>query len=371
MKLLSLPLSQFAIILLIVIPLLSALSVQLMTLYASISIYVSTALMLMAWVSYGKMNRNFIFYIFLFTFYMFISLYYSGGGIGSILTLELSILSLELLKNINFDLLIKKYFRAFSAIMIVLLFIASFQYSGDKGFDYEGLVNPNVLALLADFCCCIYVCLTNIRTNKITILISTAITLLTLFNCEARGALVAFISFFLMISIPKKFLKPKLLLIGLVCIVAIGTLIPFIYVYLFEQNLQFQFVMNKPLFTGRQGIWIEAFNLFDKERFSWILGIGSKIKVWDYATNLHNLYLTIITDFGFLGYLFYFGYVFKFIIKVCPYIAYNDEARKYFFMYVALPLVQGFTETTSLNITTSILVSLGLAEAYRLIYRDN
>ena len=255
--------------------------------------------------------------------------------------------------------------------MIVLLFIVSFQYSGDKGFDYEGLVNPNVLALLADFCCCIYVCLTNIRTNKITILISTAITLLTLFNCEARGALVAFISFFLMISVPKKILKPKLLLIGLVCIVAIGTLIPFIYVYLFEQNLQFQFVMNKPLFTGRQGIWIEAFNLFDKERFSWILGIGSKIKVWDYATNLHNLYLTIIADFGFLGYLFYFGYVFKFIIKVCPYIAYNDEARKYFFMYVALSLVQGFTETTSLNITTFILVNLGLAEAYRLIYKDN
>ena len=125
------------------------------------------------------------------------------------------------------------------------------------------------------------------------------------------------------------------------------------------------------MFTGRQSIWIEVFNLFDKERFSWILGLDSKIKVWDYATNLHNLYLTIIADFGFLGYLFYFGYVFKFIIKVCSYIAYNDEARKYLFMYVALSLVQGFTETTSLNATTFILANLGLAEAYRSIYMDN
>ena len=39
--------------------------------------------------------------------------------------------------------------------------------------------------------------------------------------------------------------------------------------------------MNKPLFTGRQLIWIEALNLFEGNGWNWILGIGSKVKVWD------------------------------------------------------------------------------------------
>lgn len=157
----NLTLSQIAIILLITIPLVSALSIQLMSLYASISIYVSAVLIMMAWVSYGKINRNFILYILTFTFYMFISLYYSNGGIGSILTFGLSILSLELLKNVNLNLCIKKYFRVFTAVMVVLLFISSFQYSGNQGFDYEGLVNPNTIALLANYCFCIYICLSH------------------------------------------------------------------------------------------------------------------------------------------------------------------------------------------------------------------
>lgn len=366
---LNLPLSQIAIILLIVIPLVSALSIQLMTLYTSISIYVSTALILIAWISYGKMNRNFIFYILAFTCYMFISLYYNNGGIGSMLIFGSSILSLELLKNINFNLSIKKYFQTFTTAMVVLLFIASFQYNGDKGFDYEGLVNPNSIALLANYCFCIYTCLSNLRTNKIIVLALGIITLFTVINCEARGALLAFFSFILLINIPQKLLTPKLLIFASVVIVAIGTLTPFIYLNLYEQNQQLQFVLNKPLFTGRQRIWIEAFNLFGENGWNWILGIGSKVKVWDFVTNLHNLYATIIVDFGFIGYLFYFGYIFRFIVKICPNIAHNDEAKRCFFMYMALSLVQGFTEMTVLNASMVILANLGLAEAYRLIYQ--
>lgn len=364
---LNLTLSQVAIILLIVIPLLSALSMQLMTSYASVSIFISTALIMIGWVSYGKITRKFMFYILIFSLYMFISLYYSHGGIGSILTFILSILSLELLKNVNLPLWIKEYFKAFVAVMIIFLFIASFQYSGDKGFDYEGLVNPNTIALFANYCFCIYICLLQLRTNKIIIFILSIITLFTIINCEARGAFLAFISFILMICIPNKFLKPKLLMFSSVIIVAIGTLIPFIYLNLYEHNLQLQFVMNKPLFTGRQLIWIEALNLFEGNGWNWILGIGSKVKVWDFRTNLHNLYATIIVDFGFVGYLFYFGYIFNFIVKICPYIAHNDKAKRYFFMYIALSLIQGFTETTILNSTMFILANLGLAEAYRLI----
>lgn len=326
----NLTLSQIAIILLITIPLVSALSIQLMSLYASISIYVSAVLIMMAWVSYGKINRNFILYILTFTFYMFISLYYSNGGIGSILTFGLSILSLELLKNVNLNLCIKKYFRVFTAVMVVLLFISSFQYSGNQGFDYEGLVNPNTIALLANYCFCIYICLSHLRVNKIIVLILGIITLFTAINCEARGALIAFISFVLMISIPRKFLKPKLLISTSIIIVAVGTLVLFIYLNLYEQNLQLQLIMNKPLFTGRQRIWIEAFNLFGENGWNWVLGIGSRVKVWDFTTNLHNLYATIIVDFGFIGYLFYFGYIFKLIVKICPNIVHNDEAKKFF-----------------------------------------
>lgn len=366
---LNLPLSQIAIILLIVIPLISALSMQFLTLYNSVGIYIGTALMMVAWVSYGKINWKFIIYILTFILYMLISLYHSNGGLGSLLIFTLSILSLQLLTNIEFNSWIKKYFQAFTGVMVFLLFFASFQYSGARGFDYEGLVNPNTLAQLANYCFCIYVCLAQLHVNKINkilVLVLGLITLSTLINCEARGALVALVSFILLINIPHNLLKPRLLLFFSVAIVTIGTLIPFIYLNLYEQNIQLELFLNKPLFTGRQALWIEAFNLFEGNIWNWIFGIGSKVKLWDASTNLHNLYATVIVDFGIIGYLFYFCYVFKFIVKVCQNVANNDKAKRWFFMYIALSLIQGFTETAIFGAPTIILANLGLAEAYRL-----
>lgn len=366
----DIPLSQFAIILLIIITLVSTLSIETMNVFQSIGVYLSTFLIFLAYLSYGKVTLKFIIYIFVFIFYMIISLYYNSGGIGSVLTFVLAVTSLELLSKIDFRLIYWKYICPFLAIMIILLFFASFQYNTGQGFDYNGMVNPNSVAMVSNYCFGIFLCTQHLRTNKCILGILGLITLCTTFNCEARGALLALISFMALLTVPNKLLSSKLLLIFSIIIVVIGTLIPFIYLNLYEQNFQLDFMLNKPLFTGRQRIWLEAFNLFGNDTWNWILGIGSKVKLWDAATNLHNLYFTAIVDFGIIGYLLYFGFIFRFIWHVCMKISSSNEAKKYLFLFISLSLIQGYTETSILNATTVVLSNFGLARAYNLLYKE-
>ena len=349
-----------------------AISVRLMSVYALISIYLNSAIILAAYISYGRFVKKSILFLLTFTFYMFISVYYNSGGIGSVLTFAMSVLSLELLSEIDFDDKDNSYLICLSGIMVILLFLASFQYGNGGSFDYEGLINPNSLAVVINYSFSIFLCTNNKKNvfNKSLNLILFIIAFLALINCEARGAFVSLFCFFILLVIPRKLINGKTIFFLTLAIIIIGTMIPLIYLYLYSQNVQIGYVLNKSLFTGRQAIWIEAFAIFGDNIWNWLLGIGSKVKLWEYATNLHNAYLTAIVDFGIVGYILYFGFILKYIRTVCRSVRNNREIQKWLFLYLSLGLVQGFTETSIFSSTLFVLSNFGLARAYQIARKN-
>ena len=71
------------------------------------------------------------------------------------------------------------------------------------------------------------------------------------------------------------------------------------------------------MYSGREAIWLNFFNIVFDNVNNFLFGLGSKAELWEnHRLNLHNNYLAIFTNFGLVGFLLYYGFLFKEILNI-------------------------------------------------------
>lgn len=360
-------LSSDIIVLQIIISTLLIFYYPVFSIYTIYAIYLNSVIVVLTIILNRRIQKWTFVFLVISLIYMFISISINNGGFGSILTYAVSMLALEMVCTLDFSEKQEKTLHWFMALVILLLVFASIKYTVNfKYYEYND-VNPNTIGEWVLYAFCIYICTTKTTKKRRAIvnLVFLAVAITTLMNVESRGCLIALISFCVLTILPKKLFKSRFVII-LVCIItALGIAFPFFYLGLYSRGFDLTF-LNKSLFTGRQGLWIRALGYFSQTPSGWYVGLGSKIELWDAATNVHNSYFGMIINFGIVGMILYFVFIARFVLKVARYCNYDKEIKNWFCMFVSTNLVLGFTETSIFWSVIFILANLGLGRAYNL-----
>jgi len=106
-------------------------------------------------------------------------------------------------------------------------------------------------------------------------------------------------------------------------------------------------MFGKPLYTGREELWLNMFTLLKNNTVAFVFGMGSQTVLWENDLNVHNNFFNIIVNFGMIGYALYYIFILSYITKLAKYIQ-QKTVRKPLLMFVCAVLLLGFSETTSL-----------------------
>lgn len=332
--------------------------------YTVYAVYINSALISISLILNKKIQKWTLGYLTISLAYMLISISINGGGFGSVLTYAISILALEMISSLNVSDDVEKFLHFFMALCIFLLLFDSVKYTTNFEYYEYNDVNPNTIGMWVLYAFCIYICTTKKRHIILDLLIL-IVSVTALINVESRGTLIALISFCALSMMPTKFFRKKIVIILICIITALGIVFPFFYLNLYRSGFELTF-MNKSLFTGREGLWIRALGYLSQNPSGWYVGLGSKVELWDAATNVHNSYFGIIVNFGIIGLILYFLFISYFVIKVSRYCNYNKEIKNWFCMFISTNLVLGFTETSVFWSVIFILANIGLGRAYNL-----
>ncbi|MEH7014858.1 O-antigen ligase family protein, partial [Neobacillus niacini] len=133
-------------------------------------------------------------------------------------------------------------------------------------------------------------------------------------NVESRGALMTLIMFIILNNfLPWKFWRNRrITLVVFSLVIFIGTIFPVIYTQMYISGVNYSIPFTtKSLYTGREVIWLNYFEMANKPA-EWLFGLGSNAKLWaGEHLNVHNNYLAILTNFGVIGFLLYYGFILK------------------------------------------------------------
>lgn len=132
-------------------------------------------------------------------------------------------------------------------------------------------------------------------------------------NLQSRSSYIAILMFAgIMYFIKKDLLKKKNILFFLYLIIVIGSfLIPSIYIYMYEHNINISNVggITKSTFTGREIIWKKLFEIFQNSSSNFLLGLGSKYEINGLGADMHNNSMSILKNYGIAGALFLYGFI--------------------------------------------------------------
>lgn len=227
-------------------------------------------------------------------------------GLGSILQmLNLSVLLLMIPGfkiNINFYKVLK--------IMMLIFFMVFI-------FVPKQHLNPNYVGYI--FLCSYIICVILFKLfrkeNNITLIVFSFITLLLIYSYECRTAMLGLILMFIMLQLPLKIYKNKIIKLLLPYIlVFFSFLFAIFYIFLWRHGLSVDLrpIVDKGIFSGRNRIWFELLPLIFKNPF---LGLGSNYQLsshFEFAT--HNTVFMIAATFGIPCLILFFVNV-KNIIK--------------------------------------------------------
>lgn len=282
------------------------------------------------------------------------SVLFANSGYGSVITILEPVVLLLLIDNISLS---EKHVKLINKVLIIVLFYLmykSFFYSEDWLYFQDNDINPNTIGMLVIL---IYmICAANEEKviYKILFLLVTSVVLI---NVRCRGASVALISFLLCSAFIRNVKQHIKLLI--ILLTFIGTVFPVVYYELYSNDIDLNF-MGKSLFTGREMIWVNAFNEMSINNLKFIFGLGSKADLWaGHDLNVHNNFLGVIVNYGICGFICIFYYLGRKII--CWFSGERSEKQcKYYLISVVMIYILGIFETTLLWTTMIVLVMSGI-----------
>ncbi len=351
------------IVLWILITYLSVIDKDIFNNYKSISLYVAILFIAFFIASRFRFEKKLLLIIVLSVSVFTISLLFTGGGFGSVLTFILPFFLLLSCTNLNFSLNQKKVIWVASFSIIVYEFYYSLRYADNYIYYNNVDINPNTIGMIIMYAMMFFLSIKPFsgKLYYIVLPIISMIGFLAMYNCRSRATTMATIIFLLLRVIRVKKLGKFLLGIA-VFLTIIGTLFPYVYLKLYQNGVALEF-FGKSLYTGREQIWLNMFDKLSENFGGYFIGLGSKATIWEgKELNIHNNFFNIIVNFGLFGYALYFYFLFTFIKKACK-CSYNNENRAFLIMFITSVLLLGFTETTSFWNVTYVLsyCSLGIA----------
>lgn len=228
-------------------------------------------------------------------------------------------------------------------------------------------INPNTMGMISlDMTMLfIYFITTKEKKDKKRWIIGLCILeLFVLNNYKARGCILAFIAFCLMILMKKLvFANKKRFMIIFVGIIIIGLLVPFIYMSLAQlQVLGVQTYTSKDMYT-RVRVWGGVVDHFLQNKNAFIFGFPNQLIV-RYGERLHNTYFQLLVYVGAFGFIPYYIFVYNYVRNIIY--SENRDNSSYILIaaYCSL-LVLGYTEVSMFWAVTYMThyMFLGIASA--------
>lgn len=167
--------------------------------------------------------------------------------------------------------------------------------------------NANVMAILI-FAAGIYSIsyLDYFRRGVINLLVKFAVIgvcLYLLYRTGARTSFVLFVFYVIFGVLMRMRYNKKNIKHSVIFLTVAGLLITLVYIYMYRYLSDF-YIFGKNLYTGRQKIWMEAWELI---RGNLIFGYSNKHLYCNYFVNAHNSYIALLGNLGLVPFLL-FGY---------------------------------------------------------------
>ncbi len=334
---------------------LSLASVEVFSTYRKIALGINVFLTCLVILLFWRERKSYIekediyscVYLLLLAIYAIFTLFFSQGKLVSVARLIFPLFGFIVFSKIKFSNVGKRILMEFGACVIFALFLYSFPYSA-RWEEYQWvLINPNTLAQFMMFFFMVFcVCADFKKTdNKVKLFLLLIISFWGICNYRSRAAMLAMVCF-LALALLFEACRNRYLFIGCtVFVIVLGTLIPIVYMSLYEKGLHVT-VWGKPLFSGRQIEWGNMFRLFKEQPMSVLYGLGSDTVLSETGLNTHNNFFNFIVYFGVIGYLAYYVFILFFIWKYSKRLD-NAVVRKGLLMYVSAVLILGFFESTA------------------------
>lgn len=270
----------------------------------------------------------------------------NGGGIGSIVTVFITVYGIKCFDKLHipdFEIAILKI------IVAVTWVVYTFYFAGNTWELYRSgnnEINPNTVATVAMLTCIILVYLIDdsefFRLHKILSycmpIILICFTFVACLETQSRGSIIALFAYIIFAKVPLlRKVAHKVTHIILLVLWIIGTLFPIYFTGMFERNVQIRIPLtNKPLYTGREHLWLDMLQALRSSKSSLIFGVGSNYSSFYFAGNSHNWFFGYVFYFGILFSIIYFVYIIHYIHKI------NNIELNCFMICI---FVQGFFES--------------------------
>lgn len=342
---------------LIVLNCIAFLNKNIFDIYVNLAYYGNLLALVLIILIKNKINRNEIkgyFFLVIFFTYGLFTLLITKGGFGSILTIAYSFLLIFAFRNYQLD------NKKLKILLIIFISINIYWFFNSKGYyikavyNKEKYINSNTIGMLLMYTA-IYIKIIlgklKIKFYKFIYLLIYLLSIIAIINCESRGSLLTLLLFIFMDSIlPKFFWRSRRWTIMIIIIViVVGTVFPYLYTEMYAKGIEYKLPFtSKSLYTGREIIWLNYFNLMGNGVINWLFGLGSNAKLWSgESLNLHNNYLAVITNFGVIGYFLYY----LFLIKQISMIYKKKKMSKYQISSIIVCLsilINGFIEVSTI-----------------------
>ena len=327
---------------------LAVFNVTFFTYYANVSLYVNAFFVIVGLLVYEKISTDDLVFVMVFILYSLLTIFVTDGGLGSVVTVVIPMLMVSLFSNMKISVIHKKVINVICVVVNLILFMTSFSYHAHYRQYLLTHVNPNTLGMFSMFSFMIFCVCSDFKSfkRKILLFVFMGITVWAMYNYESRGTTIATCCFFVLLLLPSKLYSKKKFLALTIILIILGFVFPFIYLYLYRTGFKLE-LFGKPLYTGRESLWANMFDLMRDNIFKILFGMGSKTSLWDYELNVHNNFFNVVVNFGVVGFVLYYGFIISSICKAANYIG-EPEIKKSLCMFICSVVILGFSETTSL-----------------------
>lgn len=333
--------------------------------YVEISLFTNFAFLTIGLLLGNDFNKKFLFFIAIATFYFLISALITGGGMGSVATFLVSLAMPAAYTAMAFSKWQKRMLSVVCSFGVVALFVFSIFYNENWDNWSTTHTNTNTLGYFVMFLFIIVCIITDLKSKKLlknlAIAVLFALSFWAMFNYKSRGTTVVLLVFAVMVNLPAKIYEKKRIFIIAVLFTLFVAVFPFIYLYLYENGYSLT-VFGKPLFTGRQELWLNMIDNFKQNPLALIIGLGSKTDIGGSYLNVHNGVLSAVVCFGVLGFAFYYGYMLYKIWGLSDWVS-DSTVKRGLIAFVCAVLLLGFSENSSFWTVSYPFAYFGLALA--------
>ncbi len=298
------------------------------------------------------------------------------SGLGLVINILWPLTVIYVFKNSN---LTARYLQRINNLMLVGWFvslISTFTYNEayfanfEAGIEVEG-VNPNTMAIIIVFTALfLHLYVDSSRKPKFFKVVITLLSFVALYRTRSRSSLIAFVVILLMEFVLKKKIKKssKLGMAISILIIAAGIIFPFVYTYLYAQDIigYHTLFLGKRIFTGRQYIWLSLWEYLQQHKSAWVWGVGYNTELYSRGTfNMHNAYVAIFAQYGIPLFICYIGYILHSFKKM--YNKFDNISDLQFKCYQILIyiLIVGFGEGVLSYLPNMLFIAMAIGIGYR------